>query len=426
MAIAKVCELMIQGIAREIHELKHLEVLPDRATISVNYLKQINLQYFFPPVLVFDATLQYDLAKYILPNLKIRFKRKVADGPCVKRYQLHDTSLSYSTIKSSKTWPVRLKLWANICSRIYGKTGFLVPKFVREQVDDMSDDILTLGHFGDLKGTNRFSDVNALIVASRPAVKPKIAERAAAIISWKNIEELDPKYEWYPREDCLLRYRLNPDYAWFVKQDKHPDALVEAVRRSVTEDSVEQAAGRGRNVRRNSSAPLTEYLLTNVPTDRLLDGVFDLSQFKAATSWVGLFLQKGIWVSLGSKGSGAILHILALALRSQRPDCLYIPLIGDTAFENAAGASSWRKKQLQDNFEISQLAHLVDEALREQHKSVPLLMSDYPLGAFQHVQAKVQGSRYFAQLYVRIESNETPVMALQRILGDEMEKIEVK
>ena len=88
--------------------------------------------------------------------------------------------------------------------------------------------------------------------------------------------------------------------------------------------------------------------------------------------------------------------------------------------------ASWRKQQLQDNFEISQLADLVDEALREQHESVPLLMSDYPLGAFQHVQAKVQGSRYFAQLYVRTEGDETPVMALQRILGDEMAHIEVK
>ena len=426
LAIAKVCELMIQGIAREIHELKHLEVLPDRAAISVNYLKKINLHYFFPPVLVFDATLQYDLAKYILPNLKIRFQRKVSDGPCVKRYQLYDTSLSYSTIKSSKTWPVRLKLWANICSRIYGKTGFLVPKFVREQVDDMSDDILTLGHFGDLKGTNRFSDVNALIVASRPAVKPKIAERAAAIISWKNIEELDPKYEWYPREDCLLRYRHNADYAWIVRQDKHPDPLAEAMRRSVTEDSVEQAAGRGRNVRRSAGAPLTEYLLTNVPTERPLDGVFTLAQFKAVTSWVGVFLQKGLWVSLGSKGSGAILHKFACALRLQRPECLYITLIGGSAFDDAAGAASWRKKQLQDNFEISQLADLVDEALREQHTSVPLLMSDYPLGAFQLVQAKVQGSRYFAQVCVRVEGHETPVMALRRILGDELGEIEVK
>ena len=40
--------------------------------------------------------------------------------------------------------------------------------------------------------------------------------------------------------------------------------------------------------------------------------------------------------------------------------------------------------------------------------------------------AKVHASRYFVQLYVRTEGDETPVMALQRILGDEMESIEVK
>lgn len=426
LVIAKICELMIEGITREVNELKHLEVLPDHAAISVNYRKNINLQYFFPPVLVFDATLKYDLAKYILPNLKIRYQRKVSDGLGVTRYQLCDTSLSYSTIKSSPTWPVRLKLLADICSTIYGSTGLLVPKFIREEIEKIPSDRIISGHFGDLKGTNRFVDVNALIVASRPAVKPRIAERAAAIISWKNIEELDPKYEWYPREDHLLRYRHNADYAWIVRQDKHPDPLAEAVRRSVTEDAVEQAAGRGRNVRRSAGAPLIEYLLTNVPTERPLDGVFTLAQFKAVTSWIGLFLEKGLWVTLGSKGSGAILHKLACALKLQRPECLYISLIGGSAFDDAAGAASWRKKQLQDNFEISQLAYLVDEALREQHESVPLLMSDYPLGAFQHVKAKVQGSRYFAQLYVRIEGDETPITVLQRILGDQMENIEVK
>ena len=105
---------------------------------------------------------------------------------------------------------------------------------------------------------------------------------------------------------------------------------------------------------------------------------------------------------------------------------IYIYLIGDSAFENATGASSWRKKQLQDNFEISRVAHLVDEALQEQHKSVPLLMSNYPLCDFQQVHARVLGSRYFAQLFIRIEGNEAPATALQRILGDEMEHIEVK
>ena len=61
-----------------------------------------------------------------------------------------------------------------------------------------------------------------------------------------------------------------------------------------------------------------------------------------------------------------------------------------------------------------------------QADSVNLLHSPFPVAGFRAVKAKVRGSRYFAQMYVRIEGDETPIMALQRILGDEMENIEVK
>jgi len=75
---------------------------------------------------------------------------------------------------------------------------------------------------------------------------------------------------------------------------------------------------------------------------------------------------------------------------------------------------------------IAELVTEIDEAMDNQAEGVNLLHSPFPVANFQTVKAKVQGSRYFAQLYVRTEGDETPVMALQRILGDEIKNIEVK
>ena len=283
-----------------------------------------------------------------------------------------------------------------------------------------------LGHFGDLKGTNKFRHVGALIVASRPAIDPRQAERAAAIISWENIQALEDKYEWYPHEEAPITYRQNSAYSWPVSSDTHPDRLAEAVRQSVTDAAIEQAVGRGRSTRRSETEPLTEYLLTSVPTNRPVDGVFSVAELKAATSWVGLLLHAGLWISLGTKGAGDLLHKFALALKSQRPDSLYINLIGLPAFESPAGAATWRKKQIQDNFEISRLAQTIDDALQEGSPAVELLCSPFPLTGFQSTRAKVRGARYFAQVYVRVAPGQTAEDALRAVLGPYSEDVSIE
>lgn len=424
--LQKICELMSQAIIRDVTELKHAEFREEYGGISIDYLRKINLQYCFPPVLVFDATLQYDLARCVLPNLEIRTRRHVSDGAGVKRFQLIDTSLSYSTLKSSDKWPARLGLWGELCHIMFGLTGLLLPKFLRHDIEHKLQGDIIIGHFGDLKGSNEFKHVGSLIVASRPAVNPRQAERTAAILSWENIQALEEQYAWYPREEAPIHYRQNTAYSWPVSQEKHPDERVEAVRQSITEASIEQAVGRGRSTRRTEDEPLTEYILTSVPTNRPVDGVFSVAQLKAATSWIGVLLHVGLWIPLGTKGAGDLLHKFALALKSQRPDTLYSNLIGLPAFESADRASSWRKKQIQDNFEISQLASAVDDALKAQSDSVELLCSPFPLTAFQPVRAKVRGARYFAQVYVRVAPRQTAEAALRAVLGPYSEEVEIK
>ena len=424
--IIKICELMIQATRDDLLDLKHLAIIPETGTITVSYLKSINIQYLFLPIMVFDATMRIDLAGCILPNLKVRYQRNVSDGSGVRRFQLLDSSLSYSTLKSSETWNARLNLWAELCCLMHGRTGLLVPKFLRAALEEYCSKKVFLGHYGDLKGTNDFEKVDALILVSRPAVQPKIAEEAAAIISGKNIVTLGDTQEWYPRKQAAIRYRRAPEYGWDVYHECHPDKIAEAVRGSVTEDSVEQALGRGRYVRRTCERPITEYLLTNVPTKRLVDGVFKAAEFKAVSSWIGLLLFSGIWFSPESKGSSELMHLFALNLKSQRPDSLYISLLGDPAFESAASAGAWKKKQLQDNFELNRLAHTIDDAFINGGSTVGLLQSALPLSDFKVIRAKVRGSRYYARVYVRTEGEQTPAQALECMLGGEFKEIELK
>ena len=129
-------------------------------------------------------------------------------------------------------------------------------------------------------------------------------------------------------------------------------------------------------------------------------------------------------LSLGSRHSGGPRNLRGLL--AQRRDSLYRYTIGDPAFETPEQAAKWRKDQLKDNQAIAELVTEIDEAMANQADSVNLSYSPFPVADFKAVKAKVRGSRYFAQLYVRIESNETPVVALRRILGDQMEHIEVK
>jgi len=115
-----------------------------------------------------------------------------------------------------------------------------------------------------------------------------------------------------------------------------------------------------------------------------------------------------------------------LSVKSQRPETLYSNLIGVSAFESADGASRWRKKQIQDNFEISKLAHAVDDALQAAFESVELLCSPLPLTAFQPIRAKVRGARYFAQVYVRVTEGQSAREALTAVLGPFAEDVEIE
>ncbi|MCR9148196.1 MAG: hypothetical protein NXH74_13530 [Rhodobacteraceae bacterium] len=357
--------------------------------------------------------------------VQLAFKRTAGDGAGVKRIQLIDRDLTDGTLKSDK-WPARIALLGQLAHRMHGSAGVIVPKFLRERIHEEQFPQLLWGHFGNLRGVNEFEDVGALVVVGRPAPHYSEAEEKAAVLTGQHIETLPEGSKWYPQPEKPIYSRSIPGAGWLVHAAEHPDPIVEQVRASVTDDGLEQALGRGRNTRRTSDRPLVEYVFTNTPTSRWVEGVVHREELKAATSWIGVFLDMGLWIKGGTKGLGDWVQLFGRVLASQRLKSQYEVLFGKSAFEDSDQAADWLKSQRHDNHEIGCLASLIDWALENNTLAVTLLASQYPLDDFRPVRAKVRGARYFAQLYVRTSPNQMPQDALREFLGDLAEEVEIE
>ena len=165
-------------------------------------------------------------------------------------------------------------------------------------------------------------------------------------------------------------------------------------------------------------------MLTNARTSRLVDGTFTKDEFEAAVGWIEELLLAGVWVADG-KGQG-VLQPLLHGICSQGRESLLGDIIGDPTFESPGKAAKWPKDQINDNSEIARLVCLIDRKLQSNAESVDLLYAPFPLGEFKKARAKVRGSRYYANLFVRTMEDETPAQALERLFGKEFAEVEVK
>jgi len=425
LQISRVCELMVLGLRRDLPHLKHLKVGTQGESLQVRRLKQIGRAFAGIPTMIFDATPRPELLRYVFPNLRLAFKRTAGDGAGVKRIQLIDRDLTDGTLKSYK-WPARIALLGQLAHRMHGSAGVIVPKFLRERIHEEQFPELQWGHFGNLRGVNEFEDVGALVVVGRPAPHYSEAEEKAAVLTGQHIETLPEGSKWYPKLEKSIYSRSIPGAGWPVRAAEHPDPIVEEVRASVTEDGVEQALGRGRNTRRTPDRPLVEYEVTTTPTGRPVDGVFSIEELKAATCWIGVFLDMGLWIQGGAKGLGDWVHLFGRVLTSQRLKSQYEVLFGKSAFEGPDQAADWLKSQRHDNLEIGRLASQIDWALKNNAPAVTMLASQYPLDDFQPIRAKVQGARYYAQLYMRTAPDQTPQDALRAFLGPLATEVEME
>ena len=386
------------------------------------------------PALIFDATAKPELLKYTYHYLETSFCDAANDGSGVKRYQLRDSTLPYQTVKND-SWYMRLIVLSQLLAKTYPTTGMIAPKAVVEEIKGRAPISMDLGHFGALSGINRFENVNALAVVSRQAVAPNVMEESTATLTREPVSGVAIN-GWYRDETDYILYK-DGRRGWSVDRDTHPDPLVESARQALTSASLEQALGRGRNVRRDASRPLTEFILTSIPTQRPVDGTFTLNELKAATGWIGLMLHLGVWIS---QGKGA--EVLFFILNPQRLDSLYNTLIETSAFESPEQASDWLKQQLSTTHElapdntrglkptesqaIQSLYFKIQSALDQGQSTIDILCMPYPIDDFKPVRAKKRGARYFAELFVRIKPGQSPQEALSVVLGSRASDVEIE
>jgi hypothetical protein len=344
------------------------------------------------------------------------------DGAGVKRYQLRDETVSYSQL-DNPNWGRRIRLFAELLELIHSSVGLVVPLKIETQIEASLSASIKILHFGAERGDNSLETVAALVVASRQAKHPTHLEDMVAVLTEGPVQRLPEGQRWFPKQEGFIVQR-DQNAGWPVSRDFHPDPLVECARRSITEAGLEQALARGRNVRRNESKPLHEYVLTNAPTPRLVDGTFTKAEFEAVAGWIGELLFAGVWVVDG-KGQG-VLQSIFRGICSQRRECLLEYTIGDPAFESPERVAKWRKDQLADNPEIARLVAQVDRKLQSSATSVDLLFAPFPLAAFQPIRAKARGARYYAQLHVRVAEGQTPSDSLLAILGPFAKDVEIE
>jgi putative DNA primase/helicase len=119
-----------------------------------------------------------------------------------------------------------------------------------------------LAHYGNITGSNAFSEMSDLILIGRPEPAPYDVEKKARLFFKRPVIEL-PAGTYYPKMPRGMAIR-DRDEAVGVLGSLHPDEGVEAFRWSACEGELLQAIYRARPLNRTGRNPLTIHIATNV------------------------------------------------------------------------------------------------------------------------------------------------------------------
>ena len=148
---------------------------------------------------------------------------------------------------------------------------------------------IEIAHYNNIAGLDCYKNVRLLVLAGRTQPGPDAPEAIVGALFGEQPVPLPlPKgkrFNWYP--PIVRRIRLADGGSVAVKNDVHPDPIVEAARRQITEAELEQAFGRGRAINRTDATPLD--------VDLLVDTCLPLTVNKV-TNWKppSLFIQTAV------------------------------------------------------------------------------------------------------------------------------------
>jgi hypothetical protein len=123
---------------------------------------------------------------------------------------------------------------------------------------------VSVAHYGNVRGQNAYSDVDAVVLIGRTEPSPASMENEARLLFGREVAPAGGKNGYYQETKRFLRVRGRPDGVAVKAAYCHPDPLVEALRWSVNEGELVQAAHRARLINRTRHSPLQVYILASV------------------------------------------------------------------------------------------------------------------------------------------------------------------
>ncbi len=126
---------------------------------------------------------------------------------------------------------------------------------IRRRLEGVLPNRPHLAHHGAITGLDAFRDVERVVVVGRPATDRTAGERLGELVKGGPVDVVtDAEDTRWPTVTAAIRMADGRGVP--VRQPRHPDPLVEALRVSITEGAVLQGGGRGRGVRRPEDRPV--------------------------------------------------------------------------------------------------------------------------------------------------------------------------
>jgi hypothetical protein len=271
--------------------------------VRLAYRKPLHATWARLPMLMLDATAQRELVEAVLgPVESVEVRAELPRS--VEVVQVCDQAMPRHFFhrrdreggERLDTWRKRnrealadlLEVEGRAAKEAGGRVACILQKdpeqLLREEATERLEGAgVELGHFGAVRGLDRWRDVRTLVVVGRTLPAPADVELLAGVLFGRVVEPVGARY---PVDLVRLEGRAGglPEA---VEVPCHPDRGAEAVRAAVCEGELVQAVGRARAVRRGADAPLRLLVIGNtpipgLPPDRLVrwsglvPGRFDL------------------------------------------------------------------------------------------------------------------------------------------------------
>ncbi|MFC7695040.1 hypothetical protein ACFQY5_41230 [Paeniroseomonas aquatica] len=255
--------------------------------VSVHYRKTLSFAKDVP-VLLLDASGDESVYRQLF-GARLEIMQSVKCDRNMQVVQVRDVTMPKSTLlgadrygnalsdkSASKAAQLRGEL-TNAANALAQKHGPFFTASYKKVVEEMrpalSDAVLT-GHFGNLRGSNRFENCTAGMIVGRHQVPVEVVEADARALWSDDPEPLNLPGRYIKATRGI---RMRDGSGEPVEVDIHPDPRVQRVLELYRERESEQGGDRLRAIH-NPEAKLL-YVVCNLPLDMTVDRVITKAQF---------------------------------------------------------------------------------------------------------------------------------------------------